>query len=500
MTDSRVLVIGGGIAGLTATALLAQEGVPVTLLEAHHQTGGCAGTFRRGPWTFDVGATQVAGLEPGGSHERLFRHLKVPLPEAEILDPGCVVDLDDGGPPIPLWHDPARWQHEREIQFPGSQRFWALCAAIHASNWDFASHDPVVTPRSLWDWQQLLGALRPATIASGLLTTLTIADLLTLCGCDRDQRLRRFLDLQLKLYSQEPADRTAALYGATVLQMAQAPLGLWHLQGSMQVLSDRLLGAINRDGGQVLLRHQVKRLERQGNHWLVHSSNSAGQSVEHRAGDVICSLPPQTLPSLLAPNTMPAGYGQRLNNLIQPSGALVLYGVVRRGALPADCPGHLQRGCKVPGSLFVSVSREGDGRAPAGQATLIASVFTPTADWCTLHEPLYQDRKRQTLQAMQRELNRWLGLSREDWLHQELATPRGFAGWTGRPEGIVGGLGQHPARFGPFGLAGRTPLDGLWLCGDSLHPGEGTAGVSLSALNACRQVMERRGHPLTVQP
>ena len=61
---------------------------------------------------------------------------------------------------------------------------------------------------------------------------------------------------------------------------------------------------------------------------------------------------------------------------------------------------------------------------------------------------------------------------------------------------MVGGLGQHPSRFGPFGLAGRTPLQGLWLCGDSLHPGEGTAGVSLSALNVCRQLLAERGNEL----
>ncbi|MFM7267066.1 MAG: FAD-dependent oxidoreductase, partial [Cyanobium sp.] len=49
-----VAVVGAGIAGLTAAALLAHEGMEVLLLEAHHQSGGCAGTFRRGPWIFDV--------------------------------------------------------------------------------------------------------------------------------------------------------------------------------------------------------------------------------------------------------------------------------------------------------------------------------------------------------------------------------------------------------------------------------------------------------------
>lgn len=77
-----VAVLGGGIAGLTAAALLATEGLEVVLLEAHSQSGGCAGTFRRGPYTFDVGATQVAGFEPGGIHRRLMDHFALPLPGA----------------------------------------------------------------------------------------------------------------------------------------------------------------------------------------------------------------------------------------------------------------------------------------------------------------------------------------------------------------------------------------------------------------------------------
>ena len=57
----------------------------------------------------------------------------------------------------------------------------------------------------------------------------------------------------------------------------------------------------------------------------------------------------------------------------------------------------------------------------------------------------------------------------------------------------MGGLSQHPSRFGPFGLASRTPLPGFWLCGDAIYPGEGTAGVSLSAQMVSRQLLARLG-------
>jgi len=504
-----VVVVGAGIAGLTAAALLAQEGLAVELLEAHQQSGGCAGTFRRGPYTFDVGATQVAGLEPGGSHQRLLAHFGLPLPQATPLDPACVVDLADGRPPVRIWRDPARWNAEREQHFPGSGRFWQLCATLHGANWAFASRDPVLPPRSLWDLGQLLPALRPSNLASGLLAASSVADLLTLTGCGGDPRLRRFLDLQLRLYSQEPAERTAALYGATVLAMGQAPLGLWHLQGSMQVLSQQLEQALAAGGGQLRLRHRVKALQRNnepgggpgGAVWRLQGEQlggaGKGQAFSLSATNVVMAIPVQSLPALLG-QQLPAGYRSRIENLSDPSGALVFYGAIERALLPANCPAHLQLDWADPGTLFVSVSHEGDGRAPAGLATVIASVFTAAKPWFGLEATAYDQAKAEALAAMQRGLESLLGISPEQWRHAELATPRGFERWTGRPFGFVGGLGQHPSRFGPFGLASRTPLRGLWLCGDSIHPGEGTAAVGLSALMACRQLLAERGQTLNL--
>ena len=44
----RVIVVGGGLAGLAATVQLAARGVEVTLLEARPRLGGRAGSFTDG--------------------------------------------------------------------------------------------------------------------------------------------------------------------------------------------------------------------------------------------------------------------------------------------------------------------------------------------------------------------------------------------------------------------------------------------------------------------
>ena len=73
MKQDKVIVIGGGIGGLTAGALLARYGYQVSIFEQADVPGGCASTFKRRGFTFDVGATQVAGLEKHVSFSALIR-------------------------------------------------------------------------------------------------------------------------------------------------------------------------------------------------------------------------------------------------------------------------------------------------------------------------------------------------------------------------------------------------------------------------------------------
>jgi len=62
MPDYDVVVIGAGNGGLTAAAGLAKNGHNVLLLEKHNIPGGCATSFIRGRFEFEVALHQLSGL------------------------------------------------------------------------------------------------------------------------------------------------------------------------------------------------------------------------------------------------------------------------------------------------------------------------------------------------------------------------------------------------------------------------------------------------------
>lgn len=487
-----MVVIGAGIGGLTTAALLAKRGYSVLVLEQALISGGCASTFKRQGFTFDVGATQVAGLESGGIHHRIFTELGVELPAATHCDPSCAVYLPGESNPISVWRDPQRWQEERQQQFPGSEPFWQLLARLFAYSWAFQARDPVLPPRNLWDVGQCIQAIRPETLWTLPYTFSTVGDALRTYGLAKDRRLKTFLDLQLKLYSQVDAEETALLYAATALGVSQSPRGLFHLQGSMQVLSDRLELALKKEGGKLLTRHRAEQIlvkNRQVRGVVIRNLKTGAiwtEPVDH----LVANLTVQNLVQLLG-DQAPRGYRQRVEQLPAASGAFVVYLGVEQTAIPKDCPPHLQFLYDDKGpigennSLFVSVSQPGDGRAPAGKATITASSFTAVNHW---HPDVVSQLKQDYSQMAIARLGQFFKLTPATLLHQEAATPLTFAHFTSRYQGMVGGIGQRISTFGPFGFANRTPIRSLWLVGDSTHPGEGTAGVSYSALTAVRQI------------
>lgn len=96
MADYDVIVIGAGLGGITAAALLAKQGRETLVLEQSDKIGGCCSTYERGGYRFDVGATILEIMAP---FERAFARLGTTLQnelELEPCDPVYNVIFPDG--------------------------------------------------------------------------------------------------------------------------------------------------------------------------------------------------------------------------------------------------------------------------------------------------------------------------------------------------------------------------------------------------------------------
>ena len=83
--------------------------------------------------------------------------------------------------------------------------------------------------------------------------------------------------------------------------MAQSPRGLWHLHGSMQILSDLLKDSFLRDGGRILIGHRVTKIlsKKNANIFDVNVIDRRKNLIQMQASDIVFSLPPQSLLDLI---------------------------------------------------------------------------------------------------------------------------------------------------------------------------------------------------------
>jgi len=115
------VVIGAGNGGLTAAAGLAQKGIKVLLLERHNIPGGCATSFCRGRFEFEVALHQLSGMgtpEKPGPLRMLLASLGV-LDDLEFVEMKDLfsVSMTDGFR-LTLKADKAQVISELERRFP----------------------------------------------------------------------------------------------------------------------------------------------------------------------------------------------------------------------------------------------------------------------------------------------------------------------------------------------------------------------------------------------
>ena len=488
ITQPRTAVIGAGIGGLTAAALLLKAGQRVTVLEAHVYPGGSAGTFYHKGYQFDAGATLAGGFSSGGPHARLAEILDLEWP-VRPADPAWVVHLPDGRP-VTQWSDPQRWQAEWRNHFPGTDRFWHTQEMLADISWDISARPFPWPPHSAHDYWTLVRALRGPTLRALPYIWRTIGDI----APEGDPMFRAFLDGQLLISAQTTAEKANALYASAALDLPRR--GVNHVQGGIGSLAKTLANWIKANGGEVLYRQKVQRIKRlaDGSFTLL-----SAKGLELPVDALLANVTPWALNSLLGAEA-PLSLQREVKSRRSTWGAFTLYLGLDRSVLAQGSAGHhqvlvdVQKPLGEGNSVFISLADPQDqSRAPEGKIAATLSTHTEVGPWWELANKDHQgylERRAEYAERLLEAAERALpGIGSA--VHLCLpGTPVTFDYYTRRPLGMVGGFPQtslFQAR-GP-----QTGIRNLWLVGDSIFPGQSTAGVTLGAMRVAAEVL--RAHP-----
>ncbi len=476
----HLVVAGAGIGGLTAACLLLKAGFRVTVLEAHIYPGGSAGTFFHQGFRFDAGATLAGGFHQDGPHARVGKILGIEWP-IEQVDPAWVSLIE--GEPVFQWSNRIKWYDEIEQHFPESRAFWRLQERLAEQAWDISARKFPFPPQGVRDYLELAAALRPSTLLAAPFSLLTIGHLLPRSA---SRKFRTFVDAQLLISAQTTSSHANALYGSAALDLPRR--GVNHVRGGMGQLAKTLADWLTANGGILYYRQRVERVKPHPRGKIIVYTR---KGLEIAADGVVANLTPWGLAEVLGDDT-PDHLREEIQRRPAGWGAFTLFLGLDKTQLPSLVADHFQvvvnaeRPLGEGNSVFISLSPEGDSsRAPLGMRAATLSTHTRVQDWWVERSAYEQKRAEYTEKLLAAAEIAIPGIRRAVRLCLS-GTPRTYAFYTHRPLGMVGGFPQVSL----FKARGSwTGVERIWLVGDSIFPGQSTAGVTLGAMGVAQQVI-----------
>lgn len=491
----EVVVVGGGIGGLTVAALLAARGVNVCLLEREPRVGGCVASFEKFSYNFEPGYGLYAAWQPSEIHDRVFAELPVDPPEV-YPEPGYVVRLPDRSE-VALTANTEQLEENLRAAFPE-------CADAAVSFYRQLAPLSSALRRAFLRTPELLSASRSRRAYSLLPEGRVAGDLVKFGGQSTleqlegtSARFRRFVDVQLQALAQTDSSRLPYLHSALTLSLPRE--GMFGIRGGAAALANRLAESIQRSGGKIRLDAPVLRLSYDSSGAAVGVDLLSGETVP--ASTIVSNLTLwDTYGKLVGLNHTPTEIRKHINSL-RGWGAYLLYLGMDEDAAASLVSNHLlaltdwQDGQEYDPELnqfFFAASPSWDTRAPEGKRAVTVHIFTDVDAWFTFHhdESELEERDQQTLEQCWDRLHAAfpeLGGSVEVI---DTATPRTFYDLTRRKLGMVGGVSPEAGQFWLREPAYRTSLPNLFIVSDTTSSG-GIAGLTRAALVLANKLSRR---------
>jgi C-3',4' desaturase CrtD len=491
----EVVVVGGGIGGLTVAALLAARGVNVCLLEKESRAGGCLTSVQKFGYEFETSAGLYSSWQPGEIHERVFAELPTSAPEVFPVSPPFVVRLPDKVE-IALVKDDEEFAATLRASFPecaeGAVNFYREILPIGEALMRVSERTPDLATANRM--RRMRAAATEARLAPRILSAMghTTAQHLR----QTSTRFRRFIDAQLQIFAQCDSESCAYLYAAIALTITRR--GMYGMRGGAQALTDALVEAIKKSGGTVRPDTTVLRLSYDSSGRATGVDLLSGETIEATRAIVSNLTVWDTYGKLVRTTRTPDEIRKQLKDLRGWGAYLLFLGMDEEAArrLPAE---HIlaltdwQEGQPFDPEetqLMFAAAPAHSARAPVGKRAVTVSTFTEASQWFAFHEDEteLEQQDQSMLERLWERLHRAMPELGEGVEVIETWTPRAFYETTRRRLGMVGGVGQSLDVFGPASLTHRTALPNLFMVGDTVFPGQGVAAVTQSALIVANEI------------
>ena len=488
MQTVDVAIIGSGLGGLVAGALLARYGRRVVVCESHTLPGGAAHAFKRrsevGTFTFDSGPSFYCGLAEPGSANPLAQVLAVldePL-EAIAYDPFGYYHFPEGT--LPVYGDSEKYQAAIEQFSTGSAAQFAALESRLLKLYAPLKEIPTLALRADWRLLPLLVGRYPGAIAQ-MLPTLpdlgrSMGEVMNAVG-NFNPWLKRLLDLECFLLSGMKCEETVApemafMFGERAKSVIDYPVG-----GSGAIV-DALVRGLKRWGGKLRLNAHVEKIS-------VEKGVASGIVLKNgetfRARTVISNATIwDTYQHLLDPADLPAAYREKSLETPAVDSFMHLHLGIRAEGLEEVAIHHVvvhdsETDITTPGNTcMVSIPTVLDPQqAPPGYHTIHAYTLEPFEGWTKDGD--YEQRKREKAQTLYRAVERIIPDIRERVVLEMIGTPLTHSRFLRRYKGTYGpAIAAKEDRF----PGGKTPIKNLHRVGDSTLPGIGVPAVAASGI------------------
>ncbi|MFT3938930.1 phytoene desaturase family protein [Rhodopseudomonas sp.] len=496
MTRFDAVVIGAGLGGLTAGAILAREGRKVLVIERGNSVGGAASSYKVGE-LFVEGSLHITG---NPQHVRDPKHRA--LSRAGVLDAvqwipaGALYQMRGGpvGEPFTLPDEFAAARDALNKRFPhasaGIAQWLGELERLAGTLGDGGLDAVMALAPEYPDWHASLGDKLQALFGD-------------------DEAVKCAVAGNLSYVHDDPAALWWVLFA--MVQGSFLLSGARFIQGGSQRLSSALARAVRKAGGEVLLRRVVSGVvmgDHGGPHQVTHMARDGGDPQIVEASTVIGNAAPSTLASLLPADQaklLTDSYADRTPSLslfaltlglskpprefgvssyatqLLPDWMTTLASYAEAKTLMADEPGE-----RMP-PLAIADYTAIDSGVPS--PPFVLSVVGPdrVSNWDGLDQDTYRAKRARWQQALLAHLDRsYPGLAGAVTA-AAFNTAFSVQQYLGAPQGAVYGFAPLlPNSEAPYRTP-RTALHGLYL--SSAYAGIGGYSGVVQAAEGCAELI-----------